>query len=195
MRTEEITPILKPSLCQAAASQLVVIDIQTKLGAVMPAEVLARVLEKAGVLLKAGTLLGIPVHVTEQYPRGLGPLEPSLAALLPSGARRFGKTCFSCADAEGFLPALHSAQRSQVFLIGMEAHVCVLQTAFDLRERGIQVRVVEDAICSRRQDNYRNAVARMQRAGIDLISAESVLFEWLRDARHEHFKAIAALLG
>jgi nicotinamidase-related amidase len=76
----------------------------------------------------------------------------------------------------------------------MEAHVCILQTAMDLCEQGFQVFVPEDTVCSRRLENYQNAFMRMQQAGVIVSSAESVVFEWLRDARHEHFKAIAELL-
>jgi nicotinamidase-related amidase len=76
----------------------------------------------------------------------------------------------------------------------MEAHVCVLQTAIDLRNQGLQVFVVEDAICSRKLENYQNALVRAYQAGITMSSAESVVFEWLRDAKHEHFKTLVAML-
>jgi nicotinamidase-related amidase len=84
--------------------------------------------------------------------------------------------------------------RRQVVLAGMESHVCVLQTAFDLLAAGMQPYVVEDAVCSRKLENYQNALSRLQHAGVVVASSESVVFEWLRDARHEQFKAISALL-
>jgi isochorismate hydrolase len=180
--------------CDVTNSQLIVIDIQTKLGQVMPAKVINRVIENTGLLLKAAGLMTIPVLVSQQYPTGLGPLEPRVAEHLPDSATHFEKTCFSCTGAESFLDELESTNRHQVILTGMEAHVCVLQTAMDLHRRGMPIFVVGDAVCSRRLDNYQNALERLQHAGVIVTSTESVVFEWLRDARHEHFKTIASLL-
>ncbi|MGH8546124.1 MAG: isochorismatase family protein [Gammaproteobacteria bacterium] len=181
-------------LCEAAKSQLVVIDIQAKLGATIPVKVLNRVIDNTVLLLEAGKTLGIPVLASEQYPKGLGPLDPRIIEHLPSGVQRFEKTSFSCVQANGFLDALRNAARPQVVLAGMEAHVCILQTAIDLSAQGFEVFVAEDALCSRKLENYQNALARMQQSGVVVLSAESVVFEWLRDAQHEHFKAIAKLL-
>ena len=82
----------------------------------------------------------------------------------------------------------------QVILVGMEAHICILQTALDLAAAGCAVFVVEDAICSRRLENYQNALERLRDQRISVVSAESVVFEWLGDAKHPHFKAIQTLL-
>ena len=182
-------------LCQAESSQLLIIDVQTKLGGAMPGKVFDRVVKNATLLLKTAQRMGMPILVSEQYPKGLGPSDPGLAENLSESTPRFEKTCFSCANAEGFVDTLKGAQRPQAILVGMEAHVCVLQTAFGLAQQGFQVFVVEDAICSRRLENYQNALARMQQGGIVLTNAESVVFEWLKDARNEHFKAIAELLS
>lgn len=195
----ETTPAAPPAragglLCRADDCQLLVIDIQAKLGAAMPAKVLNRVVQHTALLLKSANVLGIPVLATEQYPKGLGPLQPNVSDHLPESARRFAKTCFSCAQAEGFLEAVRAQNRRQLVLAGMEAHVCILQTAIDLQDQGFQVFVVEDAVCSRKLENYQNALARIQQCGMVAASAESVIFEWLRDAKHEHFKTIAALL-
>lgn len=181
-------------LCEANYSQLLVVDLQSKLGAAMPAKVLNRVVQNTALLLKAADLLAIPVLASEQYPQGLGPLEPTVAGCLPASAKRFEKTCFSCVGADGFLTALQENRRLQVIVTGMEAHVCVLQTAMELRNHGFQVFVVEDAICSRKLENYQNALVRIYQAGITMISAESVIFEWLRNANHTHFKTLVALL-
>ncbi|MGH8509269.1 MAG: isochorismatase family protein [Gammaproteobacteria bacterium] len=181
-------------LCEAAKSQLVVIDIQAKLGASIPVKVLNRVIDNTVLLLETAKTLGIPVLASEQYPKGLGPLEPRIIAHLPNGVRRFEKTSFSCVQASGFLDAVKNTARPQIVLAGMEAHVCILQTAMDLRALGFDVFVAEDALCSRKLENYQNALSRMQQSGIAVLSAESVVFEWLRDARHEHFKTIAKLL-
>ncbi|MCC6715381.1 MAG: hydrolase [Gammaproteobacteria bacterium] len=180
--------------CNQATSRLVVIDIQEKLGAAMPEKVLGRVVRNVNLLLTAADRLGVPVTVSEQYPKGLGPTDARVAAAIPPSAHRFEKTCFSCADAEGFSAVIGDARRRQVILAGMESHVCVLQTAMDLLAAGFQPFVIEDAVCSRRLENYQNALQRLRRAGVVIATAESVVFEWLRDARHGHFKALSAMV-
>lgn len=175
-------------------SQLVVVDVQGRLASAMPEQERERVLRQAGILAQAAGRLNIPVLATEQYPKGLGPTAPPVAEALPPATPLFEKTCFSCGGAEGFLNALASGDRKQVVLAGMESHVCVLQTALELQGQGFQVFVVEDAVCSRSASNHRNALERMRQAGIIVTNTESVLFEWLRDAGHEHFKAVSALI-
>jgi len=174
-------------LARAADSALVIIDIQERLAAAMDPAALAGVVRGACVLLEAASRLGIPSIVTEQYPKGLGPTVSGVLDKLPAGVRRVEKTCFSAA-------ALETSGRGQVVLAGMEAHVCVLQSALELRAAGRQVFVVEDACCSRDARNHANAMHRLRAEGIVVTNTESVAFEWLRDARHEHFKAISALL-
>lgn len=183
-----------PMTCDADASVLLVIDIQTKLTGVMPVKVLARLQRYTGVLIKSANTLGIPVFVTEQYPKGLGPLEQDIAVLLREDARCYEKTSFSCTGAAGFTHDLSQSGCRQVILVGMEAHVCVLQTALDLQSLGYQVFVVADAVCSRHRESYETALTRMRQAGVIIVNAESVLFEWLRDAKHEQFKAVQALI-
>ena len=79
-------------------------------------------------------------------------------------------------------------------LVGMEAHICILQTALDLAAAGFEVFVVEDAVCSRRLENYQNALDRLRDSGIAVVSAESIVFEWLADSKHPQFKAIQSML-
>ncbi len=181
-------------LCNADNSCLVVIDIQTRLTSAMPIKVLARLKRNINVLLQGAETLSIPVLTTEQYPKGLGPTEPEIVELLPDNTLRFEKTCFSCTGAEKFLDKLKETGRKQVILVGIEAHVCVLQTAIQLIAEGYQVFVVADGICSRQRDNYEASLNRMSRAGVTICNTESVLFEWLRDAKHEHFKKLSRLL-
>jgi len=185
---------VQSSLCRADASQILVVDVQTRLAAAMPPADRERTLRNLGVLLEAARLLAVPVLVTEQYPKGLGPTEAAVSARLPGGTTAFTKTSFSCCDAQGLLGALDVGRHPQVVLGGMETHVCVLQTAFDLLERGYQVFVVEDAVCSRDPEHRRNALARLAQGGVVVTNTESVVFEWLRDAAHPHFRAISALL-
>lgn len=181
--------------CRAGSSQLVVIDIQERLGDAMPSKVLNRVLQNAVLLARAAGLLDIPVLRTEQYPEGLGRTHALVAGALPERTASMTKTCFSCAGLPSFLDAVAAHdERRQVVLVGMEAHICVLQTALDLAARAFEVFVVEDAICSRRLENYQNALDRMRALGVNIVSAESVAFEWLEDSKHPHFKSIQGLL-
>jgi nicotinamidase-related amidase len=183
-----------PMLACAGDSALVIIDIQERLAAAMAPAAAAAVLRNARILLEAAARLGVPVLLTEQYPKGLGPTAAELAAALPTDASRVEKTCFSCAESEAFSAALAACGRSQVILAGMESHVCVLQSALQLRAARPGVFVVEDACCSRREENHANAMRRLGHAGVTVANTESILFEWMRDARHEHFKPISALV-
>jgi len=172
-------------LVRSTDSSLVVIDVQEKLAAAMAAR--EQVERAIAILLEAAGLLNIPVFVSEQYPKGLGHTVSALSTKLPATAQRVEKTAFSAC---GCLPLT----RGQVVLAGMEAHVCVLQTAFELRAAGPEVFVVADAVCSRTETNSRNALDRMAAAGIVITNMESVLFEWLGDAANEHFRTISKLI-
>jgi nicotinamidase-related amidase len=172
-------------LVRAADSALVVIDMQERLAAAMTAR--DTVVRATGILLEAAARLNVPVLITEQYPKGLGATVADVARKLPAGSTRIEKTCFSAS-------AALALSRPQVVLAGMEAHVCVLQTALELAAEGREVFVVADAVCSRTEANYSNALARMQGAGIILTNVESVIFEWLRDAAHAHFRELSRLI-
>lgn len=174
-----------PSLTHAGDTALVVIDIQERLAAVMPAR--DAVVRNTGILVQAAARLGVPVVVTEQYPKGLGATVSELAAGLPTTAVRIEKTSFSAC---GSLPLT----ARQVVIAGMEAHVCVLQTALELAAAGREVFVVADAVCSRAGANSANALARMQTAGVIITNTESVVFEWLRDANNQHFRDLSKLI-
>ncbi len=184
----------EPLLCSASQSQLLIIDIQERLVAAMPETARDETLSRTGRLLQGAALLGVPTILTEQYPQGLGATEATVKQRLPGDSRRFEKTSFSCCDAAGFCETGLVAERDQVVIAGMETHVCVLQTAFDLQRRGYRVFVVEDAVCSRSADHKRNALERMRQTGIQIANSESVLFEWLRDSTHEQFRAISKLV-
>lgn len=188
-----MTSALSIGLCRRERSALLLIDVQTRLAAAMPAAARTRVLRNSAILLDAAAALNIPALHTEQYPRGLGPTEPELAQRL-TDAQRLEKTTFSCCGAAGFDAAVCADGRTQWILCGMEAHVCVLQTALELHARGLEVFVVEDGVCSRTETNRDNALARLRQAGVMVSNTESVLFEWLRDAADPQFKALSALI-
>jgi len=181
------------SLCRQSESQLVLIDIQARLAEAMDAGLCERAIANSAILAQAAGQLGLPITVTRQYPKGLGELVPELGEALAEGQAMIDKTSFSCCGTDPFLQALEGGRR-QLVIAGMETHVCVLQTAHDLLARDYQVFVVEDAVCSRRALNHHNALARLRQAGAIISNTESVLFEWLRDARHEQFKTLSQLI-
>ena len=178
-------------LSQRSASQLVIVDIQERLSAVMNPDALASVVKNSSILLQAANLLEVPVICTEQYPRGLGPTLPELKQYLHQPA--IEKTCFSCADEKNFVNRLNH-QCPQIVLAGMEAHICVLQTALQLQHLGYQSFVVEDAIISRNPENKANALSRMRHAGVIVTNTESVAMEWQEIAEGDVFKQISRLI-
>lgn len=180
------------SLVKLDACQLVVIDMQAKLSTAMPAEAMAAVIKQTEVMLQAAQLLSMTILITEQYPQGLGHTLPELVGLA-NDATVIEKTAFS-ACAEPKFNAKLSRDKSQVLLLGMEAHICVLQTALDLMAHHKQVFVLEDAIISRTPANKANAIARMREAGCIITNTESVVFECIGNAQHDAFKAIAKLI-
>lgn len=179
-------------VAQSHRSQLVVIDVQEKLTAVMPGEQVETVVRNCGILLQAAALLEVPVLHTEQYPAGLGPTVPELAPLLPP-EMRIEKTVFSCCAEPKFRRQL-TTDRPQIVLGGMEAHICVLQTALALQQSGRTVFVAEDAVLSRKPENKANALARLRHAGVIVSNTESIVFEWLGKAEGEAFKQISRLV-
>lgn len=185
---------MDPILCSADASILVVVDIQPRLAEAMAEEERIQMFDTTALLLQAAHILEIPVLVTEQYPKGLGQTCSQIAEQLPAGVSPLAKTGFSCFSALGFGQAFADSGRTQAVLVGQESHVCVLQTAFECRQRGFDVFVVEDGVCSRKSQHKVYALERMRQAGNIITSGESVLFEWLRDANHPNFKQLAQLL-
>lgn len=173
-------------------SQLVLVDMQIKLASVMPAEVLQSVVKNCCILAQAAQLLAVPVIITEQYPQGLGESLPEIKQHLAS-SKFVAKTAFSACGEPKFNQQLHR-DKSQIILAGMEAHICVLQTALALLQAGKQVFVVEDAIISRNSANKANALVRMRDAGCVISNTESIVFEWLGDANHEAFKVVSKLI-
>ena len=175
-----------------ALSQLAIVDMQVKLALAMPTDILQQVTKNCGVLAQAAVLLNVPTVLTEQYPQGLGATLPEIMQHL-SNTKAITKTVFSACGEPKFNQQLQR-ENSQIILVGMEAHVCVLQTALDLLQANKQVFVVEDAILSRTSANKANAVARLQQAGCVITNTESVLFEWLGNANHQAFKALSKLI-
>lgn len=178
-------------LLAADRSVLVVIDVQERLAPAIHAA--DRVVRNIGILLQAAQALGVPTLATEQYPKGLGATLPAVAERLPAGCI-VEKLCFSCAEEPHFLERLAALGRDQIVLTGMEAHVCVLQTAFGLRARGHACHLVADATSSRQPDSAELGIARMRANGVEVVTTEMVVFEWLHRAGTPAFKEVSRLI-
>lgn len=178
--------------CKADSSQVAFIDIQTRLQAVMQSDDMAHVIKNTTILATAAKLLDVPQIITEQYPRGLGHTTPELADVL-NHVKPVEKTCFPCTAEPKFNRQL-TVDRPQVILAGMEAHICVLQTALGLVASNKQVFIAVDAIISRSPANKANAIARMRDAGCIISNTESIVFEWLGKAEGDAFKTISKLI-
>jgi len=173
-------------------SQLAIIDVQTNLCAVMAEADMNMVTKNCSILLQAAKMLAVPVIVTEQYPERLGSTTPEIAQYI-GNVKPIAKTAFSAVAVPKFKSQLQR-DKSQIIIAGLEAHICVLQTAIGLIAQEKQVFVVADAIISRNLDNKRNAIARLAAAGCIVTNTESVLFEWLGNGSHSAFKDIATLI-
>ena len=166
---------------------LVVVDVQE---AFRPAvRDFERVARNAGVLVQGARILGVPMVVTEQYPKGLGRTVAEVAEHL-DGVEPLEKVCFSAADADGF----DLDDRSQVLVCGIESHVCVSQTAHGLLDRGLEVHVARDAVSSRTEENKELGLHKMESSGAVLTSVETALFELLGESGSEEFKLVQGLV-
>ena len=178
---------MKPELLDRNRSALVIIDIQERLFPNVYEH--ERLLARIDLLLFAANLMKIPLLLTEQYPRGLGNTIEDIRKAIPE-IEPLTKMDFSCAPAPSFKERLAALNRDQIVLAGIETHICVAQTALDLAAQGEKVFVVADATASRRPVDSQIALQRLTQSGLTVITAESVVFEWLRRAGTEEFKAI-----
>ncbi|KTC86488.1 hydrolase [Legionella brunensis] len=175
-------------LLEKVSSCLLLIDVQEKLAPhVRDSE---RLLNRCHWLIRLATELQVPLLVSEQYPKGLGgTIEPLKTVVAPYQC--IGKVHFSCFREPVFKQNLENLKKKQLVLIGIETHVCVLQTAIDLQEAGYDVFVVVDAVSSRSELDYKYGLKRMKQAGIQLITSEMVFFEWVGQAGTAEFKALS----
>ena len=170
---------------------LVVIDVQEKLARIIyQRDTLVDNLQK---LIKGIQVLDVPIIVTEQYPQGLGQTIPEIAQLL-STIQPLPKISFSCLGDEHFVTKLKAVGQRQVLVSGIESHVCVYQTVSDLIHLGYEVHVVTDTVSSRTLENREVGLSMMNRLGAVLTSTEAVLFELLKIAKGEKFKAISQIV-
>lgn len=171
---------------------LVIIDIQERLASVM--KVKDDVIKNTNYLIELAKMFAIPIIITEQYKKGLGGTVPEIADNLPPEAKYVEKITFSCCDEPTFNDVVAQTARTHFVIAGMEAHICVTQTALGLMQKGKFVHIVSDAVCSRAKTNYKTALALLRDAGAVITSTETVLFQILQTAGTEEFKKISKLI-
>ncbi|RII26289.1 MAG: hydrolase [Geobacter sp.] len=171
---------------------LVVIDVQEKLCRAMDEKVLEQLTRNITILQEAAREMGIPVIATEQYVKGLGETIPALKEQLTDPALE--KMTFSCCGESPFPDRLRALGKTQVIITGMETHVCVLQTVLELLDAGYTVHLVQDAVMSRRKDNWNIALESARAAGAVITSTETALFQLLRTAGTDEFKKLSKLV-
>ncbi|MCC5864414.1 MAG: hydrolase [Wenzhouxiangella sp.] len=172
-------------------SLLLIVDVQGKLARLMDNS--EAMIAQQRRLIQGCRLLGLPVVWAEQLPQKLGPTVPELVEVLDS-IEPLAKSSFGCCGDAGLMAAIEASGRNQVLLCGIEAHVCVWQTAAALRQRDHAVHLVCDAVSSRSAFNRDIAFRRMSAAGVHLSNVEMVLFELMGDAQHPHFRDVSRLL-
>lgn len=189
--TGEVEPHPAFSLYPGSTA-LLLLDLQTRLGAAMPEDVWAHTVRNAAVLLETAKALELPVVLTEQNPGRLGPTDATIARALPEGTEPVPKMRFGCGPLDAVRGPLRAGRRRQLVVCGMETHVCVFQSVRYLVERGFFVHVVADATCSRTEENWHRGLELMAGAGATVTSTETVLFDLLQTAEHPAFKALQA---
>ncbi len=170
---------------------LVVVDVQGKLAQLMFDK--ESLFKNIRILIQAARILDIPILWCQQVPEALGPTVPEVAELL-ADEEPIDKACFSCCGDERFTAELNALGKEQVLLCGIEAHICIYQTAMDLMEGGLDVTIVADAVSSRTEQNKETALDRLSAEGANISSTEMALFELLKTARHPQFREIARLV-
>jgi nicotinamidase-related amidase len=180
------------NILDISTTALVVVDIQEAFRSAVP--VFPLIASRASVAVRGFLTLGVPVIVTEQYPKGLGRTAEEILLVLPDDFEVFEKTAFSSCGASPFVDKLEELGVKQVVLCGLEAHVCVNQTAHDLLDRGYQVHVLTDCVCSRFEHDQDAGLDKMKASGVVTSSIEMAFFELMSDSRHDKFKEIQALI-
>ena len=170
-------------------SLLLVIDVQEHLAPVMDSP--REVINNCSRLLKAARELGVPFLITEQYPKGLGATMIDLRQAAGEGTEYLPKLEFSCVQNQAILDKIKASGRRQIVICGLECHICVTQTALELKDLGFEVFVVTDATSSRRALETVIAFQRLAAHGVDMVSAEMVVYEWLERAGTPEFKSLS----
>lgn len=173
---------------------LVVVDMQEKLMNAIPEERREVVMRNSKILIETAKTLGIPITVTEQYPKGLGLTINEIKEAIGDESRPIEKLVFSCARSSDFKATLQNTKRAEVLMCGIETHVCVLQTVLDLIKNGYRVYVPADAVTSRKEIDWDMGIKFMDRAGAVIGTTETFVFQLLERAGTEEFKKISKLI-
>lgn len=187
--SKSLAPLRSRALLSRETSRLVVVDMQEKLLRAMDGSAVC--VARCELLVRGAKLLGVPISATEQYPKGLGPTVSELAELVGPCQE---KLRFSGAQALDWAGGPIEDGRHQIVVAGLEAHICLLQTALDLIAAGFDVHVPADAIFSRRPDDTKVALQRLSNEGATITTVESVLFEWCETAAAPEFKELSRLV-
>ncbi len=179
---------------EADLGVLIVIDIQEKMLAAIKTCTQDELIAAVSRLIGAAQILDLPIIYTEQYPQGLGPTDRRFSAMLGRAEGPIVKTTCSCWRDEAFRAALQRTGREQVILVGLEAHVCIQQTALDLLRVDYQPFIAADATGSRRQRDLDAALARMRHAGVEVSTTESLIFELAERCDHPRFKDLLKVI-
>ena len=179
------------SLMSCHNSALLVIDVQEKLIPHIPDH--PRIVWNIGRLIQAAGVLSVPVVASEQYPQGLGPTVPEIARHLGPTPSKLSFSAGGCPELLARLRELMASGTHKLLVCGIEAHVCVMQTALDLMADGFDVYVAVDAVGSRYAVDYQTALGRLDSAGATLTTSEAALFEWCQQAGTPQFKQISQL--
>ena len=170
---------------------LLIVDVQGRLAHLMhEKEILFNNIRNT---IKGAQVLDIPILVTEQYPAGLGPTIPEVAGMFEN-PNIISKTSFSCCGEDRFMQILNDLHPENILVAGIETHVCVYQTVRDLLKANYAVQIIADAVSSRTKYNKQIGLKKIIKAGAEITSVETVLFEMLREAGGEKFKKILEIV-
>lgn len=173
---------------------LVVIDMQEKLMKALPEQIQELITKNSGILIESAKALGIPITVTEQYPKGLGPTISEIKETVGNDFSPIEKVVFSCARSPEFKSALKETGRKEVLVCGIETHVCVLQTVIDLVNDGYTVYIPADAVASRKELDWERGIRLIEKTGAIVGTTETFLFQLLERAGTDEFKKISKLI-
>jgi nicotinamidase-related amidase len=176
----------------ADKSVLVIVDVQGKLAELMYDK--DRLFENIRILIQAAEILDIPIIWAQQCPDSLGATVPSVSELLEEKTEPINKATFSCCDNETFIRKLKELSRNQILLCGIETHICIYQTAVDLKAEGRDVTVIADAVSSRTIENKDTGIERLRREQVKISSTEMAIFEIVKTAEHPNFRKLAKLI-
>ena len=184
--------MLHPKILDKEKAALVIVDFQEAFRS--PINDFAQIASRISIVVRAFQILNLPIIITEQYPKGLGRTAEEILFLMPQEFEFIEKSTFSSCGASAFMEKLKNTEARQILLCGLEAHVCVNQTAHDLLNENFEVHLLTDCVSSRFSQDKEAALKKMQASGVVPASVEMALFELMRDSRHEQFKEIQNLI-